>query len=258
MGLSSKKTKTTSNQSTAPTAYSQPYIDSAAATLKPAYEESMAAAKAYQPGLQAAGAYYGDVMGGKFLDSNPYIDDIVSSSNSDAADAVNSAFMPRFGSGYHAKTLARAIGDNTARIRGGAYDQERQYQNDAGGRLAGIATVGTALPGIASSNYAQNAGGLMGRYLNQNGTQTTKQSGSIMDVLGMGLQAASLFSDERLKTDVRRVGRTDAGLTVYIFRYGGAGPFHMGVMAQEVRAAQPAALGRERAGYMTVNYRDVR
>jgi hypothetical protein len=188
MGLSSKKTKTTSNQTTAPSTFAQPYVTQAADTLKPAYDESMAAAKAFQPGLLGAANYYGDVMGGKYLDSNPYIDDIVSSSNADATDAVNSQFMPRFGSGYHAKTLARAVGENTARIRGGAYDQERAYQNDAGRNLAGVATAGTMLPTIPGQAYAQNVSGLLGRYLNANGTQTSKQSGGLLgDILGAGL-----------------------------------------------------------------------
>jgi len=188
MGISTKKQTTKSNQTIAPTSYAQPYVTQAADTLKPAYDESLAAARSYQPGLLGAANYYGDVMGGKYLDSNPYIDDIVGASNADATDAVNSAFMPRFGSGYHAKTLARTIGENTARIRGGAYDQERQYQDAAGRNLAGVATVGTALPGMASSNYAQNVGGLLGRYLSSDGKQTTKQSGGLLgDLLGAGL-----------------------------------------------------------------------
>lgn len=254
MGLSTRKSTQKSTQTTAPSTFAQPYVTQAADTLKPAYDESLAAARQFQPGLINASNYYGDVMGGKYLDSNPYIDDIVSASNSDATDAVNSAFNPRFGSAYHAKALARQVGENTARIRGGAYDQERAYQNQAGQNLAGVATAGTMLPTIPGQAYSQNVSGLLGRYLNSNGTGVTKQGMSGLDMLGMGLQAASLFSDERLKTDIRRVGQTDEGLSVYTYRYRGVGPFHMGVMAQEVREAQPDALGPEIGGYLTVNY----
>lgn len=188
MGLSSKKQKTKSTETTAPSTFSQPYVDSAAATLRPGYEESLAVSKEFQPQIAKAAGYYGDVMGGKYLDSNPYIDDIVQSSNNDATDAVNSSFMSRFGSGYHAKTLARAIGENTARIRGGAYDQERAYQDAAGRNLTGVATAGTLLPTIPGSNYAQNVGGLLGRYMTGNSNSTTTQSGGLLgDILGAGL-----------------------------------------------------------------------
>lgn len=216
-------------------------------------------AKTFQPGLLAASQYYGDEMGGKYLDhGNPYLDQIVHDSNADITDTVNQQFNSRFGSGYHAKALAQQLGRNEAALRYGNYDTERGRQDAAGGRLAGIATTATALPMIPAQGYSQGVGGLLGRYMNQSGTETQKQSGSLMDVIGMGLQAASLFSDARLKTDVRRVGQTDDGLTVYTYRYGGQGPFHMGVMAQEVRNAQPDALGPEVSGYMTVNYGEVR
>lgn len=188
MGLSSKKTKTKSTETVGPSAYSKPFISDAASTLRPGYEDSLAASRQYQPHLTNAANYYGDVMGGKFLDSNPYIDDIVSASNSDATDAVNSAFMPRFGSGYHAKTLARAVGENTARIRGGAYDQERAYQNEAGRNIAGTAMTATALPMLPAQGYSDAVGGLMGRYMTGNSSSQTKQSGGLAgSLLGAAL-----------------------------------------------------------------------
>lgn len=263
MGLSSKTSKTKSQQTAtvAPSDYARPYIDDAAKTFQPAYDEGMAIQRAYQPGLTKAAGFYGDTMDGKYLDQqNPYLDQIVADSNADITDSVNQAFMPRFGSGYHAKALATQLGKNETALRYGNYATERGYQNQAGQNMAGVATIATALPSIPSSTYAQNVGGLLGRYntTTGSGTETTKRKGSILDTIGQIAQIAAVASDARLKTDVRRVGRTDAGASIYTYRYGGEGPFHMGVMAQEMRDTNPAALGPEIEGYMTVRYEEVR
>lgn len=192
-----KKTKTSSNETAtvAPSAYSQPYIDDAAKTFRPAYDEGMEIQRQFQPGIRNAFNLYNDTMNGKFIDSNPYMDDIVRASNEDAADSVNQAFMPRFGSGYHAKTLAREVANNTARIRGANYDQERAYMDAAGGRMAGLATTATMLPSIPSTTYADNVGGLMGRYNTSTGksNSTTTQSGGLGSILGPLMQVGSMF-----------------------------------------------------------------
>lgn len=53
-------------------------------------------------------------------------------------------------------------------------------------------------------------------------------------LFGLGSAGIGLASDRRLKTDIRRVGETDDGTPIYVYRYIGGGPFHMGVMADEV------------------------
>lgn len=65
--------------------------------------------------------------------------------------------------------------------------------------------------------------------------------------------SATTISDRRLKQDIRRVGRTFDGLGIYVFRYVGEPTFQMGVMAQEVLAVRPEAVG-ERNGYFVVDY----
>lgn len=72
--------------------------------------------------------------------------------------------------------------------------------------------------------------------------------------LGSALIGALPFSDARLKTDIRRVGQTDAGVAVYTYRYKGDETVHMGVMAQDVpeaRVVDPAT------GFYRVDYRRV-
>lgn len=56
------------------------------------------------------------------------------------------------------------------------------------------------------------------------------------------LLALLAFSDERLKTDIKRVGKTDAGLPVYTYRFRGDPKTQMGVMAQEVEKENPEAV----------------
>jgi hypothetical protein len=108
------------------------------------------------------------------------------------------------------------------------------------------------LPSQLAALQGAGVGGLLGQYQNTRGTQT--QSGGMLgQILGAGMQAASLFSDRRLKTDIRRVGTTDAGVPIYTYRYLAQGPYHMGVMADEV----PEAQGAQIEGFATVRYEAV-
>lgn len=193
MGLSSKKTKTTSNETStvAPSDYNKPHLDAAAATMKPAYDEGMAIQRQFQPGLTGSFNYYRDVQDGKYINNNPYLEDMIAASNRDAGEGVDQSFMPRFGSGYHAKVKMRAIAENSARMRGESYERERAYQDQAGQKMAGLATTATMLPAIPSTTYAQNVGGLMGRYntATGSGTSTSKQSGGFFGDLLLAMAA---------------------------------------------------------------------
>lgn len=89
------------------------------------------------------------------------------------------------------------------------------------------------------------------------GTQTTTQSGGgsgLMDALGFGASLLPFLSDRRAKEDIRRVGQTDSGLPIYVYRYKGGDTFHMGVMAQEVEAVQPEAVVERPDGLKAVRY----
>jgi hypothetical protein len=76
--------------------------------------------------------------------------------------------------------------------------------------------------------------------------------------MNFGLGIASL-SDERTKTDIKRVGRMDkgkGGAKVYTYRYKDDphNVIRMGVMAQEIAKKRPDALGPRINNFMTVNY----
>lgn len=89
------------------------------------------------------------------------------------------------------------------------------------------------------------------------GTQTTTQSGGgngLFDALSFGASLLPYLSDRRAKEDIRRVGQTDDGLPIYVYRYKGGDTFHMGVMAQEVEAVRPEAVVQRPDGLKAVRY----
>lgn len=67
-----------------------------------------------------------------------------------------------------------------------------------------------------------------------------------------GLAASGAFSDRRLKTDIKKVGKDENGLNLYEFAYKSPQK-HIGYMAQEVAKADPDAVFKDPAsGYFKV------
>lgn len=145
-----------------------------------------------------------------------------------------------------------------------------------------------AAPRDALNNYAQlayTAGGL-----GSQGTSTTKssanpvqqaigigtsllgglgKSGGLSSIFGGGGQSvgaaasglgslsslAALFSDERLKKNIKKVGKLDNGLPVYSYGMKSGGPMQIGLLAQDVEKKMPDAVMTDPAsGYKKVNY----
>lgn len=166
--------------------------------------------------------------------------------------------------GYFTDTATRALAPTLA----GMYQQNQGLQAGA----AGMAPSLVADPAL--QQYLQNVSGLAG--LGQNGTTTTTASPSTLQMIsgiaGMGLGAFSapaggtsaaqglsaLFagSDERLKTDIERIGEDPRGFGVYRFRYvwEDEGVSHVGVMAQEMLHVMPDAVAMHPSGFLMVNY----
>lgn len=95
---------------------------------------------------------------------------------------------------------------------------------------------------ITGPTYAGYQGQLQA---NQIGAQNAASSNAGLFGLGSaGIGAAALlaFSDERLKTNIEKVGERDDGIGVYTYDYKwGDGPY-VGVMAQEVERVRPDAV----------------
>lgn len=64
-------------------------------------------------------------------------------------------------------------------------------------------------------------------------------------------------SDRRLKTDIRRLGTSPAGIPIYAFRYIWGGPLFVGTMAQDLLLIRPDVLSQDATGYYTVDYAEL-
>ncbi|EJT06159.1 tail fiber domain-containing protein [Rhizobium sp. CCGE 510] len=62
------------------------------------------------------------------------------------------------------------------------------------------------------------------------------------------------WSDRRLKTNIRRLGTSPAGIPIYAFRYIWGGPLFVGTMAQDLLLIRPEAVMPTTSGYYMVNY----
>lgn len=266
MGISSKKQKTTSSETLAPSAYSQPYIDQAVQGVNQGAAQSQGLLAKYLPQAETSLNYFGDVLGGKYMDGNPYLEQMIGQTNENVSNRVNSNFSAagRYGSDYHTGELTRGLADAENAMRFNNYGAERGYQNSAAmGNLAGVESL-VGLPSNVANNQAAAINALVGKYVNSTGSSTTKSSPSLLSSLAKGAQfAAMVASDSRLKTNIEKVGSEPDGLGIYEWDYlpieGQIAAFmpegrQRGVMADEVSTLRPWALGPVIDGYATVDY----
>jgi hypothetical protein len=82
--------------------------------------------------------------------------------------------------------------------------------------------------------------------------KAAKGAGLVKNVLGIGKMFG--ISDRRAKENIRPVGKTFDGQTVYSFNYKGDKQTQMGLIAQEVEKRHPSAVGTA-GGMKTVNYK---
>jgi hypothetical protein len=148
---------------------------------------------------------------------------------------------------------------------------EQQY-----GRLGGLSTMGQAsAAGQASSGMqsASNIGNLLanqgaalaGGIMGQGGI-ARQTFGDVLNIAKTAAQMAgaggggggggSMFSDRRLKKNIKQIGTRADGLNVYEFDYIWGGGRQVGLMAQEVQAIYPSAVS-ESGGYLMVDYSKV-
>ncbi len=109
----------------------------------------------------------------------------------------------------------------------------------------------TDYAGLVNENYNQKLGAWQ--------SQVNQRNSMLGGLLGFGgsiLSAGIPFlSDERTKTDVKKVGNLD-GHNLYAYRYKGEpkGSQHVGVMAQEVEKKRPDAVSVGSDGLRRVDY----
>lgn len=107
------------------------------------------------------------------------------------------------------------------------------------------AVAGTDVAGITQAGYANQMAGY------NSGQQ---QLGGLFSA---GASLIPLLSDRRAKTDIKRIGQTDAGTPIYRFKYKHGGPVQIGYMAQDLLETQPHAVTTGPDGFYRVSYGDV-
>lgn len=132
-------------------------------------------------------------------------------------------------------------------------DNAQQYRNNYMNQLMGSAQIGSGMTGNlmgANQNMAQ-----MQAAERQAGAQA--KANGVGNFMNFGLGLAGLIpSDERLKTDIKKIGTMGRGkraLPIYTYRYKGMPDSHIGVMAQDVAKRRPNALGpKTPEGFLTI------
>lgn len=119
-----------------------------------------------------------------------------------------------------------------------------------------------AMPQMPTFNQAQRSetpqilNALGQQYDAQLGAYNAQQAGANA-LLGAGAQLGAsampfMFSDRRLKSNIKRVGTHDIGVGIY--EYTMMGMPQRGVIAQEVQAVRPDLVKRHANGFLMVNY----
>lgn len=131
------------------------------------------------------------------------------------------------------------------------------YANQA--TTAGPDIMGAYNSAVQQGQFDRNFDAQQSQF--QQGLQQNQQNAkrASRDALMGGLFSlggAAMMSDRRLKTNIKPVGKTDGGLTVYTYNYVWGGPTQMGVMAQDVEEKDPSAVV-EIDGFKAVDYSKV-
>lgn len=280
MGISSGSSKVTPG-------YGKKYIDAAAASSSAAYNANSGniqdltnritglvpsltdRARDGTPGLNAAENYITDTLG-RDPQQNPHLDSMLDITNGRVRNQTMAGLGTRglTGGTVAQDIVSRNLANNETGLRYQDYSAEMARRAQAASMASGVSSAqnslydpvfnaaGAAMMPIQAANAnAAGIGGLLGQYTN---TKTTNPWGPAALGAAANVGAAFAMSDRRLKQDIRRVGHTDGGLPVYTYRYIDSPQVLMGVMADEVAAVQPHALGPIVEGFGSVLYGEVR
>jgi hypothetical protein len=223
------------------------------APAQPHYKNIFSGAEAlYNQGPTQAQSILSSIGAGQYL--NPNSNPFLAQSVSDALGLAGSAFAGQYGgqagsqlgnSGYQ-EGLARTLGNVATNAYSNAYGQERQHQ------MAALSMD------PAWANLQQYKGAITTPF-----GQTTQQqpyfqnnTANTLGTLGTVGSLAMMFSDERVKENIERVGTHESGVGLYKYNYIGDGRPQIGVLAQEFAQVKPDAVYSV-GGVLAVDYNKV-
>jgi hypothetical protein len=85
-------------------------------------------------------------------------------------------------------------------------------------------------------------------------TATSRDPADTLAAGAVFIATVALFSDERLKSNIKYLNSTDSGFGIYEFSYKGFQSRWRGVLAQEVEKTHPHAVTKHDSGYLMVDY----
>jgi len=238
MGKKSSKSTTNSNQTaststdvsqnasststTGPSALALPYITQGSDAAISGYNQAqtnnnniLAQLNGQLPGvinsttnnadLAAASQYNQDVLNGKYLTGNPYLDQQIALTNQDVINQTNGALGTRglAGGSAAADILSRNLANNETTLRYNDYNTERGYQQAAVGNAASLSgandnNINTLLAYLASLSKAgtanQDSGDALASALQAlwgNATTTTQNSSASSHTSGTAQQSGT-------------------------------------------------------------------
>lgn len=285
------KTKSTSEQGSAQK-WANPYAIDATKSIMDVYNANAGNlagqassandfAKTLEGGYAAAGGvgqagqgYFDDVMGGKYLSGNPFLQGMIDKTNSSVTDQTNSQFTlgGRYGSGAHTDVLADSLAEaqNTLRYQDYGAERDRMGQAASGSVAADAARaqaqtqaaqaasqqqqLAAQMPYMGTESLASALNALFGGGTQTSTSKTSNGLGGFMTGAGGLMSGAAALSDRRAKDHIVKISEEPDGLGVYAFSYLNDNMRHMGVMADEVAELRPWALGPVVDGYQHVNY----
>lgn len=150
--------------------------------------------------------------------------------------------LGKSGSTTSGTTLGQTAGTTAGSTTGTTQQQTQQIMDAISQALSSGTTSGTS-SGVSNSTSSGT------------GTQTPANDPLSNWIGGISAGAGLLgaFSDERLKEDIKPVGKLFDGQDVFSYRMKGDNVPQIGLLAQRVEKAVPEAVG-ERSGFKTVRY----
>jgi hypothetical protein len=250
--------------STATYDLNQPMLQRASTQLQGSYDRLAPGA---EQGIQGAQSLVNRNISGANLQGNPYLDGMIAKTRNNTLDMVNSGFSQAGQSGLggrRAQILTRELADAENNLRYQNYGQERAYQQDAIGQsqdlMRGSQSLlenSTMLPyqGVAALNgNVRQASAGYGSTTSNSRKVTNDPIGDITALGGLGLKAFTTFSDDRMKENKQPLGLLAGGVPVTAYNFKGEDQPRVGVLASDVAAVRPDALGPVVGGAQTVNY----
>lgn len=163
-------------------------------------------------------------------------EDVMAKKRAEASALGQSAFGME--QAYSSPALSLLTGSPTSTLLG------QDYLN------AGRGSVGQNVPqlidtGAGISLGQQNSANMANWQSNVSAAKNAQSSQNAQigaSVATAALSALAAFSDEDLKENKKKVGKTKGGHDIYTYNYKGHPKTHMGVMAQEVEKKKPGAV----------------